>query len=130
MVWRQRQKAMGIRPSHLDWYIYQRDTGIFAQIELKAPGNVPTPGQETTMRLLRERNIPAGCCWSIRDFYDVVRSAGFKLHPDVDAITAEIEAKHAAADLAAQTRQRKPAKREPRPRPIEAPPFLEDVLPL
>lgn len=130
MVWRQRQKAMGIRPSHLEWHIYQSSTGLFAQIELKTPGNVPTSGQEITMRLLRERNIPSGVCWSVRDFYDLVRSAGFRLHPDAEAITAEIEAKRAAADLAARTKPRNKTKRPHRPRPIVVPPELDEVLPL
>ncbi|HEX2941525.1 MAG TPA: hypothetical protein VHO91_10790 [Rhodopila sp.] len=124
MVWRQRQKAMGIRPSHLDWYVYQRDTGIFAQIELKHGDGQPTDGQCVTMRLLRERGIPTGCCWSVRDFYEALTRAGFRLHPEAAAIASEIEAKHGAADLAARTKQPKAAKRQPRPRPIAVPPEL------
>lgn len=97
MAWRQRQKAMGIKPAHLDWCVYQRETGLYAQFELKSRYNQPTDGQETTMRLLRERGIPTGCAWNLQQFYTLLVEAGFRLHANAANILVEIEARHAAA---------------------------------
>jgi hypothetical protein len=98
MVRAQRMKARGIKPSHLDWAVYQRDTGIYAQFELKVGYNKPDDGQETTMRLLRERGIPTGWARTLRGFYELLVEAGFKLHGNAPNILAEIEARYAAAD--------------------------------
>jgi hypothetical protein len=100
MVRAQRMKARGIKPSHLDWFVYQR--GIYAQFELKIGKNDPDDGQETTMRLLRERDIPTGCAKTLRQFYDLLVGAGFALHPNAANILVEIEARYAAADDKAQ----------------------------
>lgn len=96
MIRAQRMKARGIKPSHLDWFIYQR--GIYAQFELKYGSNKPDDGQEATMRLLREREIPTGCAKTVRQFYDLLVDAGFALHPNAENILVEIEARYAAAD--------------------------------
>ncbi len=96
MVRAQRMKARGVKPSHLDWFVYQR--GIYAQFELKVRYNKPDLGQETTMRLLRERDIPTGCAKTLRQFYELLVEAGFQLHPNAENILSEIEARHAAAD--------------------------------
>ena len=110
MAWRQRQKAMGIKPAHLDWYIYQRETGIYAQFELKNGRNGPTTGQETTMRLLTERGIPTGCAWTLPDFFDLVVKAGFRLHPNARNILVEMGERLAALDRAAELKAAKPRK--------------------
>lgn len=96
MVRAQRMKARGIKPSHLDWFVFQG--GIYAQIELKVGSNNPDDGQDTTMRLLRERGIPTGCAKTLRQFYDLLVDAGFMLHANAANILTEIEARHAAAD--------------------------------
>lgn len=96
MVRAQRMKARGVKPSHLDWFIYQRP--IYAQIELKIGNNDPDARQEDTMRLLAERDIPTGCAKTLRQFYNLLVEAGFVLHANAANILVEIEARHAAAD--------------------------------
>lgn len=98
MVHAQRMKARGVKPSHLDWYCYQKETGVFAQIELKIGDNEPDPGQEVTMRLLRARGIPTGCAWTLRQFYDLLVQSGFRLHGNSLNILAEIQTRYEAAD--------------------------------
>lgn len=113
MAWRQRQSAMGIKPSHLDFYIYQRDTGIYAQFELKRGKNGPTEGQQTTMRLLTERGIPTGCAWTLPEFFELVVKAGFRLHPNARNILVEMGERLAALDRAAALKATKPRKVSP-----------------
>lgn len=98
MVRFQRLKAMGVKPAHLDWFVYQKSTGIYAQIELKVGYKSPSVGQETTMKKLRERGIPTGCAKTIRQFYNLIVDAGFLLHANAENIVTEIEARHAASD--------------------------------
>lgn len=98
MVRAQRMKARGIKPSHLDWFVYQKTTGIYAQFELKVGYNTPDTGQETTIRLLTDRGIPTGYARSLAQFYDLLVRAGFVLHANARNILTEIEARHAAAD--------------------------------
>lgn len=98
MVRTQRLRAMGVKPSHLDWFVYQKSTGIYAQFELKVGYAKPHTGQETTMRLLQQRGIPTGCAWNLAQFYDLLVGAGFQLHGNARNILTEIEARHAAAD--------------------------------
>lgn len=119
MAWNQRRKAMGIRPHHLDHYVYQRDSGIYCQIELKVGQNQPTDGQLTTIRLLRERHIPADCCWTILEVYDALKRAGFHLHHDAPAIAQEIADKHAASDLA--TTMKVPRRKRSARKPVQKP---------
>lgn len=125
MNWRQKQRWYGVKPSQLDWRIVQCRPFLYAEIELKYGPGKPDNGQETTMRLLSERGIPTGCCWSIREVYDGLKAAGFRLHPDAEAIAAEVAARHAAADLAAgakaPTRKRSAGKR------LQAKPTLSQV---
>lgn len=98
MIRAQRMKARGIKPSHLDWFCYQKETGIYAQIELKIGYKQPDEGQLTTMRLLRARGIPTGCAWTLRQFYDLLVQSGFRLHGNSLNILAEIQARYEAAD--------------------------------
>jgi hypothetical protein len=95
MVRAQRMKARGVKPAHLDWFVYQ--SGIYAQFELKHGNGKPHDGQLTTMRLLQERGIPTGCAWNLTQFYDLLVAAGFQLHANARNILTEIEARHAAA---------------------------------
>lgn len=132
MVWAQRRRAMGIRPAHLDWYVWQQETGVYTQFELKVKGGSLTDGQRATMALLQERGIPTACCWSIGDVLVHLQTAGFRLVENAAAIAAEIEAKHQARERTAQrtqaprTRQRKQAAK---PAAYAVPPELGDVFP-
>ena len=96
------RKARGIKPAHLDWYVYQRETGIFGQLELKVGKNRPNAGQEVTIRLLEERKIPAGCAWTIPQVHDWAVDSGFKLHGNAKNIVRELHQRHLAADLEAE----------------------------
>lgn len=96
MNWRSRQKAMGIKPSNLDWLVIQLPTCGF--LELKVGYNKPTPGQVVTMQKLTERNIPNGCAWTLRQAYDWLVQSGFRLHGNSLNILAEIQARYEAAD--------------------------------
>ena len=94
MNWRQHQKWMGIKPSQLDWNIEQMAIDIpsnvplwrIAKIELKYGDNRPDHGQETTMRLLADRQIFTGCCWNIAEFFAALKTAGFQLHANAENI--------------------------------------------
>jgi hypothetical protein len=117
MNWRQRQKAMGIKPSQLDWSIEQQAIDIpspeplwrVAKIELKYGRNGPDDGQETTMRLLAHRGIITACCWSISEVYQSLKAGRFVLHPNADNIVHEIIERHAAAEREAGLAVSKPA---------------------
>jgi hypothetical protein len=106
MNWRQHQKWMGIKPSQLDWEIVQQAIDIptpeplwrIAKIELKYGSNTPDNGQETTIRLLTDRQIVTGCCWNIPQFYEALKTARFRLHGNAENIVCEIIEKHAAAE--------------------------------
>jgi hypothetical protein len=106
MNWRQKQKWMGVKPSQLDWRIYQ--SPVYAEIELKYGRGGPTNGQEVTMQKLLDRGIPTGCCWTIADFYRALKVAGFRLHANADNIVIEIIERHAAAERAAAVKVAKP----------------------
>ena len=106
MRWEQNQKWYGVKPDQLDWRIFQAP--IYAEIELKFGDNKPTTGQQTTMRLLRERDIPTGCAWTLREFYGLLVEARFQLHANAANILTEIEARHAAAQDAAVLKKKAP----------------------
>lgn len=105
MNWRAKQTWYGVKPSQLDWRLIQLGPCIYAEIELKYGSGRPTDGQETTMRLLRERGIPTGCAWNLRQFYDLVLAAGFRVHANAANILTEIEARFAAAEDGAALKQ-------------------------
>ena len=102
------RRFMGIKPNHLDIYIYQRDTGIFGQFELKVGSNKPTDGQETTMKMLRQRGIPTGCAWAVPEFHALMLDAGFRMHGNAQNIMREVAERHAAAEMAASMKTTKP----------------------
>lgn len=115
MAWRQRQKAMGIKPSQLDWRIVQGAPMLYAEIELKVRGNQPTLGQLTTIRLLKERGFPAGVAWSVTEVYEFLRTSCFRLHGNARNITLEIETRWRAEDEAERpTKKRAAPHTEPR----------------
>lgn len=93
-----RRKARGIKPAHLDWYIYQFP--IFSQFELKYGHNTPETNQETTIDLLKKRDIPTGTYCTVLQVYEHVKAAGFKLHGNAENIARETELRWRAADEA------------------------------
>ena len=123
MRWEQRQRAMGIKPSGVDWpAILQFDPVTFAVtavcwIELKHGKNQPTDGQRTTMRLLGERGQVVGAAWNIHDCLQYLRAARFRLHGNADNIAVEVQGRLDAAHAAAPARLAKRAKARGKPRP-------------
>jgi hypothetical protein len=111
MIWESRRRFMGIKPHHLDWYVYQNPT--FVQIELKHGYNQPSEGQRTTMRLLNERGIQTDVCWSIPQFYGALLNAGFRLHANAQNIMFEIDERYKAAERAAEEPKAKAKPRKP-----------------
>jgi len=93
-----RRKARGIKPAHLDWYVYQFP--IFSQFELKYGHTNPEPNQETTIDLLTKRDIPTGTYCTVLQVYEHMKRAGFKLHGNAENIAHEIELRWRAADEA------------------------------
>jgi hypothetical protein len=112
-----RRKARGIKPNHLDWYVWQRETGIYAQIELKVGTNAATPGQEATMAALARNDIPHAICHSVHEVHEFMVIAGFRLHGNADNIAAECHQQYLAKRREAQAK--KPA-RAPRKRKAAA----------
>ena len=120
MRWREAQKAMGIKPSHLDWYAVQfdavaphRPTAI-VWIELKVGSNDATDGQGVTIRLLQERGQVADVAYTIPACLALLRRAGFRLHANADNIAAEVQARVEAARQAPSKKRR--ASRAAKPR--------------
>jgi hypothetical protein len=108
-----RRKARGIKPNHLDWYAWQRETGIYVQIELKVGDNKPTPGQEATMAALDRNHIPNAVCRTVPEVYEFMVGAGFRLHGNAANIAQECHQQYLAKRREAQAK--KPA-RAPRKR--------------
>jgi len=116
IMWENHRRWMGIKPHHLDWYIYQNP--IFVQIELKHGYNQLSPGQRTTIRLLEERGIQADVCWTIPQFYSTLLNAGFRLHGNAQNIMFEIDERYQAAERKAEEPKAKaPARKPSAPRP-------------
>ena len=65
MAAEQKRRAMGIKPHHLDWYVYQRATGIYVQFELKVAGRPTLPGQDQTLDALHRNKIAACVCETV-----------------------------------------------------------------
>ena len=120
MHWEQNQKWYGVKADQLDWRIVQPP--IYAEIELKWGKGERTEGQKRTIAALTARGIPTGCAWTLREFYDLLVRAGFRLHGNAANILTEIEARHAAAqDPATMKKGAKPA-RKSKPRAARATP--------
>jgi hypothetical protein len=123
--WRAKQKWYGVKPSQLDYRVAQGKPCLYGEFELKVGSGRPDAGQETTMRLLREAGFATGCAWSVEQFAELLKDAGFRLHPDTDAIVADIAARHAAADAAA--RAKAPARKRSASRRAQAKPSLTQI---
>lgn len=109
------RKWMGVRPHHLDTYVYQYP--LYAQIELKfantrdAAEKALTTGQRDTMAVLNRRGVSNGFAWSIRSCYDELRRIGFRLHGNAENIVREIEHRYAAAQMTAEMKKAAPKKK-------------------
>lgn len=120
MAWEAHRRYMGIKPHHLDIYIYQYP--LFSQIELKyekthaAAARAITTGQADTFVALRQADVMPGFAWSIRSFYAELIRIGFRLHGNAENIVTEIEARYAAAQEAADIKMAKPYKPSAKPR--------------
>lgn len=111
MHWRQKQRAQGIKPSQLDWYVVQFDPVTFKPaaicwIELKQGRNRLTDGQETTIRLLRQRGQVADEARTIHQCLALLRQAGFALHGNADNIAILIQAEADASSAAPRKAKR------------------------
>jgi len=110
-AWEGHRKYRGIKPCHLDLYVYQKP--LFAQFELKVGTNKLTSGQRVTIRLLRDRDIPTGCAYTLREFHSLLVASGFRLHGNAENILKEVELRLAAAEGRAVTATPPKAKGRP-----------------
>ena len=108
-----RRRYQGIKPHHLDTYIYQHP--LYAQIEMKdaetedAALKALSVGQEDTIKALTRNHVPWAVAWSPASYLAAMRRIGFRLHANADNILVEIEARLAAAQDKADVK--KPMKR-------------------
>lgn len=121
MRWREKQKAMGIKPSQLDWQAVQfTDIGedepiwpvrAICWVELKRGKNKLSDGQIATIRMFRQRHQVADEARTPTRCLELLRQARFQLHANAGNIAAEIEERLAAADRAAPDKLAAKAKR-------------------
>lgn len=122
MNWQAKRKAMGIKPHHLDWYVYQRP--LFAQFELKVGTNDATPGQAATRIALARHAIPTEVCWSVPQVHAFLVKAGFRLHENALNIALEIHERVGASNDAAALKKGKP---KPKARVVQAKPSRAQI---
>lgn len=89
-----KRSARGIKPSHLDWYLWQKSTGQFTQFELKVKGRKIRVGQDQTMVALRRNQIPTAVCETVPEVCAFLRDAGFVLHGNAVNIAAELHERY------------------------------------
>lgn len=99
----QKRRARGVKPHHLDWYCWQRSTGLYAQWELKVDDNEPTSGQRDTIAALKRDKIPTTTCWTVPEVFKFLSGAGFELHANAANIAAELHERYLAKRRAAGT---------------------------
>ena len=112
-----KRKARGIKPHHLDWYCWQRSTGIYAQWELKVDDNTTTDGQDQTIALLKRNKIPTDVCYSVTEVCAFLIRAGFEVHGNAANIAAEFQERYLAKRREAPKKKAAPGKRRERARP-------------
>lgn len=108
------RRARGIKPHHLDFYAYQKSTGIYAQWELKVEGRPTTMGQDQTIAALQRNSIPTGVFETVPAVCAFLRAAGFDLHANADNIATELHERYLAMRRAAP--KKKGAPRPPKRR--------------
>lgn len=91
-----KRRARGIKPCHLDWYLWQKTTGQFTQFELKVEGRPTRLGQEQTIEALRRNHIPTTVCETVPQVHAFLYTAGFALHGNARNIADELHERHLA----------------------------------
>lgn len=105
-----KRRARGIKPAHLDWYVWQESTGKYTQFELKVDGSPTRLGQDQTMEALRRNNIPTGVCETVPEVWRFLLDAGFELHGNARNIALELHEQYLAKRRAAPKKKRSPRK--------------------
>lgn len=110
-----RRRARGIKPSHLDWYAWQKSTGVYVQWELKVHGRPTRLGQDQTMAALRRNKISTAVCETVPQVWEFLSRAGFALHANAANIATELHERYLAnrrehATEAAPRKKRSPRK--------------------
>lgn len=119
-AWENSRRFMGIKPHHLDTYVYQYP--LFAQIELKvaktedAAYKAVTTGQSDTMRALARQQCHYSVAWSIRSYCDALRRIGFRLHANTENIVVEYEHRYEAAQVVAEIKSGAVVRKVSKPR--------------
>lgn len=85
-----KRRARGIKPHHLDWYVWQRTTGLYVQFELKVENRPLRPGQRATIALLTRNNICSAVCQTVPEVSDFLADVGFELHGNHRNIALEL----------------------------------------
>jgi hypothetical protein len=109
-----KRRLRGIKPAHLDWYVYQTRTGLFAQIELKVDGRETRKGQEQTMLALFHNGITAGKCETVPEVYALLNKAGFELHGNAENIASELHERYLAGRRTVPKKTKRAPKSAPR----------------
>jgi hypothetical protein len=107
------RKWMGIKPHHLDWYVFQHQHqisfghvvdahhygpyGLWAQFELKVGKNKPSLGQLQTIEALRKQGMQATVCWSLPEVFTFLNTMGFRLEANAEYVLKELMERYAAA---------------------------------
>lgn len=91
-----KRRARGIKPCHLDWYLWQKSTGQFTQFELKVEGRPTRPGQDQTIEALQRNLIPTTVCETVPQVCEFLRDAGFVMHGGARLIAAELHERYLA----------------------------------
>lgn len=109
MNWEQKRRARGIKPAHLDWYLYQAP--LFTQFELKYEDAPTRDKQLDTITALIRCGVQTAVCRSVLDVYQFVQATGFRLHGNAANIAALTDMQWRAADEAARGPVAAPKKR-------------------
>lgn len=113
-MWAAGRKYLGVKPSHLDWYVFQHQKhteqdhngrplgwygplGLYAQFELKVGKNKPTLGQLQTIEALRKQGMQSAVCWTLNDVFMFLNTMGFRFDRNTSYVLKELNERYAAA---------------------------------
>ena len=108
-MWMASRKYLGVKPSHLDWYLFQPNKnvidnttwygplGLYMQIELKVGKNKPSANQLATVEALRRQGIQSTICWSLPEVFTAINCCGFRLEANAEYVLKELMERYAAA---------------------------------
>lgn len=105
-----KRRARGIKPYHLDWYVYQKNTGVYVQFELKVDHRPTRPGQDDTITALTRNKIPTGVFETVPEVCRFLIEAGFEVHGNAAGIAVELHERYLAARRKAPARKSSPRK--------------------